>query len=438
MHKIGTTDGSKLRFMTLGILSSVCPALDLLGSCSRIAAFVAQHDPFTQVIFPVQVEKAGFKRGLSCWGDLAGIRFGKPQPAGRIEGVPVAAAMVRLDDELGSESCGPGREDLVRRWLAHGDQPGHSVAVRRQLYILLASALLAATVMLSLNRSEPSYEGRCLSDWVIAMNDGKDMDRARVVVHHLGTNAIPLLLNWLQRPDRPTLRGRYWQAKQDGFSWLEAHRWITPRPRLWKMDWRASYRSLAQGTFFELGPDGKDAIPTLIQWLGRKARTTNEIDEVAGTAYLILGHMAPASIPPLINALSSSDDQVYALAAGALSNIGPDAKAAIPVLRRRLNHKNPLMRVGAADVIGKIGGDPEEFMPVVVQALREPDLENLDYVLDILLRYKEHAKDAVPALLELLHGIPEPGNLTQRIARDQLKGTLGQLAPDAVAEDRVQ
>jgi HEAT repeats len=310
--------------------------------------------------------------------------------------------------------------------------------VRRRVYIFLAAVVLGVAALLTLHRSEPSYEGKSLSGWIIEMRDGREQEKARAVVHQLGTNSIPLLLEWLERPDRPSLRERFWQAKHGVIGYLEGHRWMKPREWTWEMDWRGSYRSLAQGAFEEMGPDGREAIPTLIQWLGRKARTTNELDVVAGAAYLVLGHMAPASILPLIDAISTPDDQVYALAAGALANIGPEAKAAIPVLRQRLNHKNPLIRVGAADVIGKIGGDPEEFMPVIVQTLREPDLENLDYVLDILLRYKDHAKGAVPILLELLHSIPESGNLTQRMARDQLKGALGQLAPDAIGAGRVQ
>ena len=266
------------------------------------------------------------------------------------------------------------------------------------------------------------------------MHTSKDNQKARAAVHRLGTNSIPLLLEWLQRPDRPSLKGRFWQAKHAVIGWLEGHRWMKPRSWSREIDWKGSYRPLALAAFRELGPDGKEAIPTLIQFLGRRASTTNEFSEVAGAAYVVLPWMSPASIPPLIEALSSSDDQVAALAAGALAEIGPDAKAAIPVLQKRLNDMNPMMRVGVADVIGKLGADPREFMPIVIEALREPDLENLDYKLGILLRYKEHAKAAVPILIERLRNTPDSGSLPNRIARDQLKGALRQLAPEVLPE----
>jgi HEAT repeat protein len=121
------------------------------------------------------------------------------------------------------------------------------------------------------------------------------------------------------------------------------------------MDWKASYRSLAQAALTELGPEAETAIPALIQMLGMKGPTTNDSSPVAGTAYLLLPRMAPASIPPIIDSLSGTDLQVYALAAGALGEIGPQARAAIPVLQTRLADTNVMVRVGAARVPGQLG-----------------------------------------------------------------------------------
>jgi hypothetical protein len=286
----------------------------------------------------------------------------------------------------------------------------------------------------SVYRSEPAYEGKSLSDWIVAMNTAhelEDKQEARAAVHRLGSNSIPLLLDWLQRKDTPSLKGRYWQAKYGAIAWLEGHRLLAPKPHLMEMDWKACHRALAQAAFEELGPDGKEAIPTLIQWLGRKAGTTNELDETAGAAYCVLGKLAPASIPALITALSNPDNQVWALAAGALANIGPDARAAIPVLRSRLHDPDHLTRVTAADVIGKLGGDPQEFMPVLIQSLREPDADMLGYKLDVLLHYKDQAKSAVPTLLDLLRSIPDSGSLTNQAMRQDLLNAIRQLDPAA-------
>ena len=164
--------------------------------------------------------------------------------------------------------------------------------MRKEAYITLALALVAGALAVSNYRSEPAYEGKSLSDWIIAMRrapEAEDRQEARRAAHHLASNSIPILLTWLQREDSSSLQGRFWHAKAVAFGWLEAHRVITPKPRMVPMDWKGSYRSLAESAFEELGPDGKQAIPTLICWLGRKAGSTNELDHTAGAAFVALG-----------------------------------------------------------------------------------------------------------------------------------------------------
>jgi hypothetical protein len=283
--------------------------------------------------------------------------------------------------------------------------------------------------------ANPLSKADPLSDWIVAMNtahEPEDKQEARAAVRHLASNSVPLLLDWLQRKDQPSLKGRYWQAKSGAIAWLEGHRLLTPKPHMMEMDWKAYHRALAQRAFEELGPDGKEAIPTLIQWLGRKASTTNELDETAGAAYCVLSKLAPASIPALVTALSNTDNQAWALAAGALANIGPDARAAIPVLRPRLHDADHMLRVGAADVFGRLGGDPQEFMPVLIQSLREPDADMFGYKLDVLLHYKGQAKSAVPTLLDLLRAIPDSGSLTNQAMRQDLLNIIRQIDPAAV------
>jgi HEAT repeat protein len=195
------------------------------------------------------------------------------------------------------------------------------------------------------------------------------------------------------------------------------------------MDWKESYRSLAQGALAELGPDAKAAVPALIQMLGRKGPTTNDFSPVAGTAYLLLPKMAPASITPLINSLSSTDLQVYALAAGALGEIGPQARAAIPVVQRRLTDTNVMISVGAARVLGQLGADPAVFMPSVVESLRDPDFTFLDYKLEVLLKYKDQVGDAVPVLSRILTNALTLGSPTNQFVRQQVSAALRQLQP---------
>jgi hypothetical protein len=283
--------------------------------------------------------------------------------------------------------------------------------VQRRVYIGVALGLAIVVLAISVYRSEPAYQGKSLSDWIVAMSEAHeaaDRQEARAAVHHLASNSIPVLLDWFQRKERPCLKERFWEAKSHAFAWLESHRLISPTSHMVVMDWKPSYRALAMRAFEELGPDGKEAVPTLIQWLGRKASTTNELDETAGAACLTLGKMGPASISALTAALSNRDDQV----------------------RPRLRDANRLTRVTAADFIGKLGGDPQEFVPVLIQSVREPDdADMLSYKLDVLLRYKDYAPNALPVLRDRLQSFPDSGSLTDRFMRQELLGAIRQLDP---------
>jgi hypothetical protein len=305
--------------------------------------------------------------------------------------------------------------------------------VQRRVYIGVALGLAIVVLAISVYRSEPAYQGKSLSDWIVAMSEAHeaaDRQEARAAVHHLASNSIPVLLDWFQRKERPCLKERFWEAKSHAFAWLESHRLISPTSHMVVMDWKPSYRALAMRAFEELGPDGKEAVPTLIQWLGRKASTTNELDETAGAACLTLGKMGPASISALTAALSNRDDQVWVLSGAALASIGPSARAAIPALRPRLRDANRLTRVTAADFIGKLGGDPQEFVPVLIQSVREPDdADMLSYKLDVLLRYKDYAPNALPVLRDRLQSFPDSGSLTERFMRQELLGAIRQLDP---------
>ena len=318
----------------------------------------------------------------------------------------------------------------------------YPAAVRRRrviaLLVILGVIVIGLAIVLR-GPSEPAYRGRTLSDWIVATRVHTTVDEeARIAVRHLASNSIPLLLAWIKREDRPTPRARIAAAKDSAIAFLERHRVIKPRPHSMFMDWKESYRSLAQGALAELGPEAKAAIPALIQMLGTKGPTTNDFSPIAGTAYLLLPKMAPPSIAPLIDSLSSTDLQVYALAAGALGEIGPQASAAIPVIQTRLADTNAMIRIGAARVLGQLGADPTVFMPSVVESLREPDYAFLDYKLEVLLKYKDHASGALPILANILTNAATLGSPTSQFVRQQVNAAIRQLQHSLVPSVQLQ
>jgi hypothetical protein len=229
----------------------------------------------------------------------------------------------------------------------------------KRLRIGLAVAVVVVTMVVAAGISnylgEPHYHGKSLSDWVVAMRDGPNREEARQVVHLIGPDHTPLLLEWLRREDRPTLRGRINNLRPNIERWLILHRIMKPRSITSYFDAKESYRALGLLAFEELGPDGRAAIPTLIEWLGHRDLKTGQVSIEAGSAWLILPHMTPDSIDPLVEALSSRDWQVRLLNVGALGKIGRNAGAATSAIKLCLRDQNIYVRVNACRSLWEIG-----------------------------------------------------------------------------------
>jgi HEAT repeat protein len=303
----------------------------------------------------------------------------------------------------------------------------------RNILIVLMACVLGAVVLNEFFGREPSFEGKRLSEWIWTMNGkeaGTEKEKARAVVRMLGTNSLPLLLDWLQQEDSPSMTARFDAVRHRAFFWLVGHKLISNRGIASLRDFNPSHRAMALWALPELDPVGKrTAIPTLIQMLGDKKHKADELSHAAGIACLVLSKMAPESIDPLMVALSSQDKQVRLLAAGALGEIGPDAKAAIPILEKGLAEKDPNIRAGIALVIGKLGGEPDSFVPVIIRALPEMDRDNLGYYLNALLVYKEQAKAAVPVLEAMLNKTTHSTNRFDYWVRGEVINTLRQINP---------
>ncbi len=79
---------------------------------------------------------------------------------------------------------------------------------------ILALGILAALVFFLTRRHEPSYNGRSLSYWVDcygtpsgASPSSRQGPGARAI-NHIGTNAIPFLLEWIQYVPPPQKQRR--------------------------------------------------------------------------------------------------------------------------------------------------------------------------------------------------------------------------------------
>jgi HEAT repeat protein len=127
----------------------------------------------------------------------------------------------------------------------------------------------------------------------------------------------------------------------------------------------------------EIGPQGKDAVPSLVKRVKRNypesyppyMRTSPRLVAIVGG----IGPAAKAAIPCLLDALRHEDDGVREEAAWALAQIGQQPKEVIPALRRALRDKDKRVRRRAANALGAFGLAAKSALPDLREAEKDPE-----------------------------------------------------------------
>jgi len=116
----------------------------------------------------------------------------------------------------------------------------------------------------------------------------------------------------------------------------------------------------------------------------------------------------------IIKALEDEDEEIRMDAAWTLGDIGPEAKDAIPTLINLLEDEDILVRVYAAEALYKI--DPERCVTTLIALLEHGDGEIRSSAADALGMIGPEAKDAIPALINLLEDEDEFVRLSTTVA----------------------
>jgi len=133
---------------------------------------------------------------------------------------------------------------------------------RYHLFLLTVGLLLTAACLVSVNRSkEPSYQGKSLSRWLDELPDlvlsefnADAQIPAREALQHIGTNAIPFLLERIQAKDST--------LKRKLIEWAERHDVSALRFK------RAELRREEAAVGLRLlGPRALPAVPVLVSLL---------------------------------------------------------------------------------------------------------------------------------------------------------------------------
>ena len=276
------------------------------------------------------------------------------------------------------------------------NQPGGR---QKRILFVLALCFLAGIVVVAFcpHEKEPEYNGHSLSEWleVCRQHQTPDSDRglAEEAVRHIGTNALPWLVRWIN-DDMPGWRNKVLQSKfsryvpkfvmyriikpiihnrhaEIGFGILgptagpaacEVARGLDKRP---KQSW---IRSLV--TLRNLGPE---ALPPLCTFATNRAKPL-EVRRAAMSSMGILSDLGTneewvvqAIIPYL------SDEEMARWTASALGELRMLPNVSVPALRQAAVSKDADVRLWAIVSLGKFHGDAEQAIPDLNRALVDPD-----------------------------------------------------------------
>jgi HEAT repeat protein len=244
--------------------------------------------------------------------------------------------------------------------------------MRKKRLLLIAAALGLTLVGLitwdSWTPSEPVYQGKRLSYWLLAYDlgatDRPDNGSADRAIQAIGTNSIPTLLRMLRTHDS-SLNSKFASlAEKQPFIAIS-------HPSVDGLYFRA-----ARG-FQLLGPRGESAVPQLAAIYDR-------------------------NLPP------PSRSTIARILAG----MGSAAKAAVPALVRGLANTNAPERGDTLTALGRIHAQPDLVLPELLKVLQTPASPNHLTAAAALAAYGAEARSTVPVLVKMIRSAPPRGPLS--------------------------
>jgi hypothetical protein len=280
---------------------------------------------------------------------------------------------------------------------------GQWLPMKKRMFIgllVVIGGILAGQAVNALLPHEPVYQGRRLSAWLEDLDPVQPKEvraRARDAIRQIGTNAVPMLMDWFRARD----------------SWLKIRLIeLANKQRLVKIHFtsapdrsRRAYRACRI-----LGPRAKPAIPGLIELLS-DTRTT----PTAGNVLVLFGADA---IGPLTQALTNQSINIRYSAACLLGLFRAGAVAAVPALIQSLKDADYRMRLVAALSLDEIHEAPGAVVPALITNLDDPDAFVRRVTAEALGRFGQQAKPAVPALMK---GMNDEVDSVRRAAADALR-----------------
>ena len=288
---------------------------------------------------------------------------------------------------------------------------------RRRLWIVFGLLILSLVVLFfRLSPSEPVYEGKRLSAWTADLDGyaGPKMDGAQRAIRHIGTNAVPYIIQLLRARNAPfQARVNQWLSKQ---SWIK-FRFTTPE----------ALRTRGLFACEALGTNARPAIPALAALVYHP--------DLSRHAASVLTGFGPEVIPILTNAVAHPDARVRWGAIAPLARLNDPST--VPMLLQCLKDPDYNVRAFATEVLGYVAKDPDVAIPALLGSLRDTNSfvrSAAAYRLELWVKYPQ-AKAAIPLLTRALRDTAQssPGDGPANSLRVNAARTLKKLDPQAAA-----
>lgn len=240
---------------------------------------------------------------------------------------------------------------------------------------------------------EPAYKGRRLSTWLETFQNpwyDATMKQENEAIRALGTDCIPVLLQWVQT--EPPVRSTNWYAIVNAV--------LIRLNRNWELKDKVRLRiNGAINAFHALGWEAQEAVPELSRLL--LETKSKAVARQAARALMPLG--APA-FPARIAGLTNQDPGVRAIAASGFQRYGgANAHTVLPLLIQCLSETNEHVAAVAACTLGGIRPqEPTTVVSALTNALHHASSRVRIQAILSVNRYGRHARSALPALIRCL------------------------------------
>jgi HEAT repeat protein len=124
----------------------------------------------------------------------------------------------------------------------------------------------------------------------------------------------------------------------------------------------------------ELGPDAKEAIPAIRQYV-LKALVAKQKDEARPNYLIELSKLGSGAVPILIESLDAHGGYGRTHALACLEQLGPKATEAVPALVKLLAHDDPATRARSAVTLWKIEKHPAALGALAGLLSADPDIK---------------------------------------------------------------